>query len=407
MHMLPPNALFADAHRPFFLAGVLFALANIGLWLLHLGGAATYAWNMPQARIHMAQMVYFFFPFFFLGFLFTVFPRLLSTRPFAATSCRNVFFCYFTGALLFTAGLYAGFPLLQLGIFLAAGGLVAATFLLVAALMASTYPHKEVPRFVCLGIAMGCAGMGVLAYGATTDNESALALCEAIGIYGFLLPTIYAVAYQMVPIFTAVSGRDVRRRRFGLHGLFTLSLLRMLLTMADANAYYWVTDLGLCIVIADQLGQWRIWRPKHYLIQSVLHWAMAWFPLAFALSAAASIGEWLTGGRWPLLEQAALHTLVLGGFGTLLLGMTTRLALGHAGRKMLTDAWTGYLFIIFQLAPVLRVGCGALSEFWPPCHFGIYLSGGIWLLVFLLWLLLYAPFIMLNRKQLTQAGGRK
>ena len=92
------------------------------------------------------------------------------------------------------------------------------------------------------------------------------------------------------------------------------------------------------------------------------------------------------------LEQAALHALVVGGFGTLLLGMATRVTLGHAGLPVLADSWTTGLFIAFQLVPLLRVSSDLLDGIWPVFHVGIYLSGMAWVLVFLLWALRYIPY---------------
>ena len=104
------------------------------------------------------------------------------------------------------------------------------------------------------------------------------------------------------------------------------------------------------------------------------------------------MAEWLSGEVWLRLDQAALHALVVGGFGTLLLGMATRVTLGHAGQPVLADAWTTRLFLAFQIVPLLRVGCGLLSETWPTFAIGIDLSGMVWVLIFFLWALRYTPF---------------
>ena len=196
----------------------------------------------------------------------------------------------------------------------------------------------------------------------------------------------------MVPIFTAISGRDVVRNRFGLHFMLLFSLAKMLLVIMDLHAWYWLADFGLFLVVGLQCLQWRIWQQKPHVIQSVLHWALLWFPFAFLLSAGVNFAEWLSDDNFLRLEQAALHALVVGGFGTLLLGMATRVTLGHAGRAVVADAWTARLFLVFQVVPLLRVGCGLLSEAWPVFDVGITLSGIAWILVFILWALRYTPF---------------
>jgi len=248
------------------------------------------------------------------------------------------------------------------------------------------------PVFMWIGVAFAFPGSVALAAYVWGGDEFWGTTAEGIGIYGFLFPTIYAVAYRMVPIFTATSGRDVIRDRFGLHFMLGFSLARMLLMIMDLHSWYWLPDFGLFIVTGRQCWQWRIWRPKPYAIQSVLHWALFWFPLAFLLSAGVNLAESLSGETWLRMEQAALHALVVGGFGTLILGMATRVTLGHAGASVSADAWAARLFLAFQIVPLLRVSCGMLSEAWPAFEIGIYLSGVAWILIFFLWALRYVPY---------------
>ncbi len=383
---------FSDVHRPFFLGGTVFAVLSISLWLLHLLDIMPYVAPFAQARMHMAQMIYFFFPFFFFGFLLTVFPRLLSVPPLSPRRYMPMFFCLLTAAVLFSFGLHAGEAWTQAGAGLAVISNVWIAFELLCMLRRSRYLHKQMPAFMWIGVAFAFPGSAALATYVWSGDESWGMAAEAIGIYGFLFPTIYAVAYRMVPIFTVTSGRDVVRDRFGLHFMLAFSLARMLLMIMDLHSWYWPADLGLFLVVGRQCWQWRIWRRKPYAIQSVLHWALFWFPLAFLLSAGVNLAEGLSGEIWLRMEQAALHALVVGGFGTLILGMATRITLGHAGAPVSTDIWASRIFLTFQIVPLLRVGCGMLSEAWPEFAIGIYASGMIWVLIFFLWALRYVPF---------------
>jgi len=385
------QALFSDVHRPFFLGGTVFAVLSISLWLLHLLDIMPYVAPFAQARMHMAQMIYFFFPFFFFGFLLTVFPRLLSVPPLSPRRYMPMFFCLFAAAVLFSFGLHAGVAWTRTGVGFAVISYAWIASELLRMLWRSTYVHKQMPAFMWIGVAFAFPGSVALATYIWSGDESWGMAAEAIGIYGFLFPTIYAVAYRMVPIFTVTSGRDVVRVRFGLHFMLAFSLARMLLTIMDLHAWYWPADFGLFLVAGQQCWQWRIWRRKPYVIQSVLHWALFWFPFAFLLSAGVNLAEGLSGETWLRMEQAALHALVVGGFGTLLLGMATRVTLGHAGQPVRADAWSIRIFLAFQIVPLLRVSFGMLSEAWPSFAIGIYVSGVAWVLIFFLWALRYIP----------------
>ncbi len=386
------HTLFSDVHRPFFLAGAIFAVLSISMWLLNLLDIMPYVLPLAQARMHMAQMVYFFYPFFFFGFLLTIFPRLLSVSPLTPRRYAPMVLCFLAAAVLFSFGLYAGEAWARIGVGLAVISNVWVTLELLRMLLRSGYAHKQVPTFMWIGVAFACPGSLALAAYVWEGDYSWGMAAEAIGIYGFLFPTVYAVAYRMVPIFTATSGRDVVRDRFGLHFMLAFSLARMLMMIMDLHSWFWLADFGLFLVVGHQCWKWRIWRRKPYVIQSVLHWALFWFPIAFLLSTGVNLAEWLSDERWLRLEQAALHALVVGGFGTLLLGMVTRVTLGHAGRPVFADAWITRLFLTFQIVPLLRVICGLLSEAWPAFAFGIDLSGMAWVLIFFLWALRYAPF---------------
>jgi len=385
------RALFSDVHRPFFCGGIFFAMAAIGLWILHLTGVLPYAWPAMQAHIHMTQMIYFFFPFYFFGFLLTVFPRLMSVPAIAPRTFIILFLLYFSGAMMFTIGLYAGRPWVQIGVVVAILGFAAIAWQLLRVLLRSAYPYKGMPAFMFGGIVSGLVGMLVLVHFSWTGSATSGHLAESIGLYGFLLPTIYAVIYRMVPIFTAHSGREVVRARHGLSLVFCFSLLRMALMATDLFRYYWLADSGLLLTVGYQLWQWKIWRRKPFLIQSILHWALFWFPVAFLLSTCVSLTEWVMAERWLHMEQTALHALVVGGFATLLLGMATRVTLGHAGLPVMTDRYTNILFIAFQAVPFMRVGSGLLADTVDMAQTGIHLSGIAWVIFFALWAIRYVP----------------
>ncbi|MDX8410427.1 MAG: NnrS family protein [Mariprofundaceae bacterium] len=390
--------LFAAVHRPFFLAGIVYAMLAIGLWVMHFTGLLPFTTSLPQTWVHMAQMIYFFFSFYVFGFLLTVFPRLMSMPAIAQRTFTPIFLGYFSGSLLFTLGLYVNGPWLLAGALLGCIAFGAAAYQLLIILLRSDYPHKQMPLFMWVGVAFGLLGLVCFAMSTIFDAPLWGQLAKAIGIYGFLLPTVYAVAYRMVPIFTVQSGHDVRRMRYGLQLMLTFSLLRMLLMAWDAHALYWLADTGLLAVITCQLWQWKVWRPKLFVIQSVLHWALLWFPIAFLLSAGISLAECLHGDRWLMAEQAALHALFVGGFGTLILGMATRVTLGHSGRPVHSDRYTNVLFVAFQIVPLTRVTGGMLAEFWPSfVYYGAYLSGLGWVIFFSLWAWRYLPIYLQPR----------
>src|SRR5690606_20575884 len=81
------------------------------------------------------------------------------------------------------------------------------------------------------------------------------------------------------------------------------------------------------LLLAARLACWQGWRALDMPIVWILHAGYAWLVIALALKAL-----WLLAG----VPWAAnwLHALTAGAFGTMILGVMTRVALGHTGRRL-------------------------------------------------------------------------
>jgi uncharacterized protein involved in response to NO len=119
---------------------------------------------------------------------------------------------------------------------------------------------------------------------------------------------------------------------------------------------------------------------------TVLHLAFAWLAPAFALFALQSLLRDVIPG---FLGQAPLHALTLGFFTSMLLGMASRVTMGHSGRPVAADAVMWRAFCLMQAAALLRV----VSELpgLPGAYRLMWLSSMLWLGAFALWAWRYAP----------------
>jgi uncharacterized protein involved in response to NO len=119
---------------------------------------------------------------------------------------------------------------------------------------------------------------------------------------------------------------------------------------------------------------------------AVLHLAFAWLGVAFALFALQSMARGVLPG---FLGQAPLHALTLGFFASMLLGMASRVTMGHSGRPVAADNAMWWAFCMMQVAAIMRV----VSE-WPAlpaAHPLMWLSSVLWLGAFALWAGRFAP----------------
>jgi uncharacterized protein involved in response to NO len=116
----------------------------------------------------------------------------------------------------------------------------------------------------------------------------------------------------------------------------------------------------------------------------VLHAGHAWIAVALLLRAGLDFGL-------DLSASASDHAFTIGGIGVLTLGMMARTARGHTGRAIEATRLMTTAFTVMNLAALVRVfGPMAAPEFQAPV---IGLSGVLWALAFLLFLVEYVPIL--------------
>jgi uncharacterized protein involved in response to NO len=133
----------------------------------------------------------------------------------------------------------------------------------------------------------------------------------------------------------------------------------------------------------------------------VLHIGFAWMGIATLLSGIQSFMFLLGDGGSHIWGLAPLHALTVGCFATLLIGLGTRVTLGHSGLPMQADKPILLMFAGIQLAALLRVMADMLpmqSSYW------LYIAAAAtWLVSFSPWVLRYLPVYLRPRAD-GQAG---
>ncbi|MBA1443423.1 MAG: NnrS family protein [Chromatiales bacterium] len=205
-----------------------------------------------------------------------------------------------------------------------------------------------------------------------------------------VLLLLILVSGRVLPFFTekAVTGSQPRfnlnreRLAFGAIILWTLSELLF------PNPWL-LGSLALAVAFSQlwRLIDWYhpgIWQVP---ILWVLFTGLAWFALGFLLNSLASLE------LFP--ANLATHALTTGAVGILTLGMMARVALGHTGRSLQPPRLVEISFIAINLAVALRV----FAPYVAPDQYGLWiqLSGGLWVLCFLLFTLFYLPVLLKPR----------
>jgi uncharacterized protein involved in response to NO len=129
-----------------------------------------------------------------------------------------------------------------------------------------------------------------------------------------------------------------------------------------------------------------LWQPQ-LTTGNPLLWMMpaaySWLPMALFLRALAE-NSFVSQGVW-------IHALTMGAISGLMLAMMMRSALGHTGRPLEASRLDMSVFLMVQLAAIIRVTAGLFTA-------GLYkslviISGVIWILAFCAFLVRYLPIL--------------
>lgn len=379
----------AAPHRLAFLCGLASLLAASLWWGLHMlaryTGAPLFTLDLAVAPVwaHSFLMLFTVLPTFFLGFLFTTYPRWMNGPPVPQWA--------YTGApLLLTAataswlvGIHAGAALQWLAAALATAGLAVALAALLRVLVdAEKVVSHAIVTSAAFAIGVVCtAGFG---YGLWAASDFALHFAVRAALWGFLLPVFFAVCHRMIPFFSQnVVPRYVAwRPTWVLAAVVGLAWARLLLGTAGVLDALVVVDAALFVLTALCAVRWTAFRARGNPLLWTLYAGYAWLPLAMLLQALRD-GSFVLTGEWAL-GLAPIHSLGMGFFGGMLIAMVTRVTMGHSGRALAMDRVALACFLLVQAATIARV-TGEVATSPALIQWLLLGSVGAWLAAFAVW----------------------
>jgi uncharacterized protein involved in response to NO len=140
------------------------------------------------------------------------------------------------------------------------------------------------------------------------------------------------------------------------------------------------------IITFTRLALWRGWLVRKEALLWILHLSLLWIPVALLLLAAHQLG-WVNQFAW-------IHALAVGAMAGLILGVMTRVVLGHTGRMMLLPRFMVATYVLIHVGAILRVTAELLPAFWQT---GIEISATCWTLAFAIFLWRYVPMLVAPR----------
>jgi len=364
---------FPEPYRILFPMGVAFAMLAALVWPLYALG-----WIHYPPALHWTLMVQGFLHCFVLGFLLTALPAFLHadrTHP-VETVLVVVAMAAFGAASI--AGAHA-----------AAQAAYLLTFLVVVEAAARRLPRRrgDPPEefvFVVLGFLLGLAG-GIVNLGEAAGwwSESVprlgihliakgMMLSIVLGLGGLLVPTFSAMRDPLVIPGVARPGQRGPRRV--LYVPLALGLLSAALLEARGHdlAASWIrATAGL--VLGGLV--WKLYRaPGRRDALSWTIWGAGWMVV---------LGLWLAA-LVPARAVLAFHLTSIGGFGSLVLGIATRVVVTHGGHPPADERRVLHWGIVGAVA--LALALRVLSEVFPRQGAHFYAASGAgWILAWAVW----------------------
>lgn len=379
--------IFSYGFRPFFLAGAVWAVVAMVMWIAALSGQIDLAGDYGAHNWHAHEMLFGFASAVLAGFLLTAVPNWTGRLPVSGTPLILLFALWCAGRL----------ALLMPDI---TGVIVAAIIdsLFLPALLAicareviAGRKWKDLKVLAGL-LALSLANI-VFHIAAIDGDHSHMATRMAVAAYTAL---VMVVGGRILPSFTRNWLNKFGRTDFPVpYNNFDVGAI--LLGVAALAAWTLLPEGPLTVALAllaaaahaIRLYRWRGWTTWPDPIVAVLHVAYLFVPLGFAAIAIGTAG-WMD-------ERAVLHVLTVGVIGCMMLAVMTRASLGHTGRKLHASRVTVAAYTALVLCALVRPA----AEIFPDAMMHLYACAGLlWCLAFGLYCFEYAPYLIRDRKPL-------
>ena len=348
----------ATPHRMFFFGGVLQSVLVMAWWLADLAGRyggfyPPIVWSVAPPDAHAFLMLYGFFPFLIFGFLMTTYPRWMNGEEVGRRYYVPGFLLMFAGMLALYAGLVWGWLLaFSALLFLAGWGFSLAGLLRVY--FRAQHPDKRHARITSIALTIGWLLAAGWFVGQLCGFALPVVLAKSGGVWLLLFPIFFAVGHRMIPFFSAnvIPDYHVVRPGWALMLMPAAALLHTVFEVAGLTAWLWLPDLVMASAALYMSWAWRLRASLAQPLLAMLHIGFAWLGVALLFYSMQSLA--LLAG-YIIFAKAPLHALVIGYFSSMVLGMISRVTLGHSGRPLVADRLTWGIFLAFQSVVALRI----------------------------------------------------
>ena len=376
----PLKQLFSYPFRIFFLSTGLIGVVLIPAWLVVLWQVHPRVLAVPGLFWHQHEMTVGFLNAAIAGFLLTAVCNWTNTEPVTGKRLLGLWLVWLAGRVMLAVGAEA--PVLTAVVDLAFLPLV------MLIMGARVWRARQTRQLVVLAVLGGLWLLDLLFHWHGDPRYlNALVLLAAV--------LILVIGGRITPAF---SRNWLHRMGMGAQHVQSWPPLDYLalaasaaLVLGEALAWSGAPVMALAWLAALATGLrlvlWRGWMVRGEPLLWVLHLGHLWVVAGFALRALAEQGL--------VASTVWVHALGPGAMATMVLGVMTRVALGHTGRELRLPPGVVSCYVLISLAALIRVLAGME---WIGWHVGLWGSAIFWTLAFARFCIFYWPILTQPRK---------
>jgi len=383
--------LFEGGFRVFFLGAAIYAALTMAIWSLQMSGSFEILERIieiPLPAWHAHELIFGFIVAVVAGFLTTAVPVWANTPRIRGGQLITLFTLWLAGRLAMDFSAYIPLQLTAIIDLL----FIPALALTIAIPIIQKKLWKNLGFIPLLLLLMGGNALIHMELIGWRSDTAEIGIRLSIGL--LVLMTII-IGGRVIPFFT-----QNWLKRHGKQVVVTapswitkvviLSSVITVFANSLLNDEFLLTALNTLtgVFILLRLSYWKGFSTIKDPVMFILHVGYALIGLSFLANAAAISTEFFP-------EILAQHVFTIGGLGVMILGMMSRIALGHTGRPLEIHWLTSvsYVFILLALAsriiPMLY-----LPEFYS---IGLTVAGSSWIIAWILHLTIYMPILLSPR----------
>jgi len=371
---------FEMAFRPFFLLAPLAALGLLGLWISYYAGwlLTSNYWHGQTGHSH--EMIYGYAAAIVAGFLLTAARTWTGLNTIKGKPLMVLVLVWLLGRIL---------PWLDIDKNIIAVVDLAFLPIVIVALAIPIIKIGQKRNFIFLPILMllwiGNLMMHLQQLNITQSGAHA-------GIYlglDLIILLIITLGGRVIPMFTGNGiGEHIERTpKWDVLAILT-GILYVIAHQINFQGQLLIAASLLAFVV-HSIRVWHWYHPKIWRkpLVWILHLSYYWIVLGFLLMSGAAMGYWSL--------FLALHGFTVGGISGMILGMISRVSLGHTGRALEPPKLVVLGFMLLTVAAIVRV---LIPLFLPNLYSAsVIVSGACWVVALLVYVISYFKILVLPR----------